>query len=111
MIPKPRKKREPVVTDWLLEKRIKNEEKGLNDSQSRNYHRNPVEWKTLVEKMEHKDKIGFLLEKAKQMEEKAVMMDRHNKFVDFNDKINEQWDDLLIDALKARLAALTDTQE
>ena len=58
--------------------------------------------------MEHNDKISFLLEKAKQMEEKAKIMNEKSKFIDYNDQLNEKWDDLLIDALKARLAALTD---
>ena len=58
--------------------------------------------------MNETDKANYLIEKARQMEAKAMMMDEHNKLIDQNGKINEEWDDLLIDALKARLAALTD---
>lgn len=36
MMPKPKKKREPVVTDYLLEKRKEKEEKEYNDSYSQN---------------------------------------------------------------------------
>lgn len=61
MLLKPKNKPMPKVTDYLLQKRIENQERsqyGEFETKSRK----PVEWKSLVENMAAKDKIGrFIL--------------------------------------------------
>lgn len=78
MKPSPKKKLLPKVTDYLLERRIHNEEKSTyGDYEPKKQHK-PIEWKTLVDKMSHKDKFEFLRVKAEQIEEKAKLQDQKN---------------------------------
>lgn len=105
MAPKPKKKKEVVVTDYLLERRIKNEEQSQYGGDE-TIKKKPLEWKTLVEGMTIKDKTDFLLNKARLLEEKAHILDEQNKLIEFDSKLNEESDELLIEALKAKLQAL-----
>lgn len=52
--------------------------------------------------------VDFLLEKARQMEKLAEQKRERNELIEFDSKIKEEEDDLLIDALKARITALDD---
>lgn len=58
----------------------------INNNEKSNYRENfegtkkrkPIEWETLVEKMNHKEKIEYLRVKAHQIEEKAQQKDEMN---------------------------------
>lgn len=104
MVPKPKKKKEVVVTDYLLERRIKHEEQSMYGEDP--IKKKPLEWKTLVEGMTGQDKTDFLLNKARMLEEKAQILDEQNKLIEYDSKLNEESDELLIEALKAKLQAL-----
>jgi len=79
MKPMQRKKLAPLVVDYLLEKRKMNDEKSLyNEDFGNKKKRKPIEWKSLVDKMGHKDKVEFLRVKAQQIEEKAKLKDEKN---------------------------------
>lgn len=97
------------VTDWLLERRKRKEQEEY-DMEYDQKHRKSQEpqWKHDAKKLDNKDKADYLLEKAKQIEEKAKLKDKHNKIIENDARIDEECDNLLIDALKARLAVLED---
>lgn len=88
MLPKPKKKREAIVTDYLLEKRIEKDDKAFNDTESHNNHKHKKEWNALTQNMDQTDKVNYLIEKARQIEQKAKMIDEHNKLIDQKGEIN-----------------------
>lgn len=107
--PKIKPKLKPIVVDYLLEKRIIKEEKeGYEDGSKIYKQHKPIEWKTLVEKMDAKDRVEFLREKAKIIEEKVMFKNELNKYENFDPAAQVEADEMLIDALKARMTALED---
>jgi hypothetical protein len=108
MVPRQKIKKSPAIVDYLLEKRIKNDElSNFGDYNQPQKNRKSLDWKTLVKDMNQKEKLEFLIEKAKAIEQKVEMKNKLNS-VEFDPKINEECDDMLIDALKAKIAALDD---
>ncbi|CAI2363373.1 unnamed protein product [Moneuplotes crassus] len=107
MKPMTKPKLAPIVTDYLLEKRKIREEKSTFEEDYGEKKKKPIEWKSLVEKMSQKEKIEYLKVKAQQIEEKAHLQDEKNT-IEFDAKAQAETDDMLIDALKARITALED---
>jgi hypothetical protein len=107
--PRIKPKLKPIVVDYLLEKRIIKEEKEGYEDGSKIYKKHkPIEWKSLVEKMDAKDRVDFLREKAKIIEEKVMFKNELNKYDNFDPDAQVEADEMLIDALKARMTALED---
>ena len=108
MVPKEKPKKTGVVIDYLLQKRIKREEKDINLYEDENVTlKNPAEdWKSLLDKaLDNKDFQGLMKQKARVIENNAEMTRKtaiHTDDIDGEDKAN----DMLIDALQAKLSIL-----
>jgi hypothetical protein len=109
MLPKTKPKLKPIVVDYLQEQRNLNEEKyGYDNEYKITKKHRPVKWKSLVEKMDSKDRVNFLWDKAKIIEEKVKFIDELNQNQDFDPDAQLEGDNMLLDALKARMTALED---
>lgn len=61
MLPKTKLKLKPIVVDYLQEQRNLNEEKyGYGNEYKTTRKHRPVKWKSLVEKMDSKDRVNYL---------------------------------------------------
>lgn len=94
------------ITDWLLQKRLKRLDGDEKEDTISRISKKPLEWTGLVEKMQQREKIDYLLSQAKGLEEKAKMREESSKLISDNLEKNQEHDEMLFSALKARLAAL-----
>jgi len=87
---KPKKKIPSSVTDWLLQRRLEKQNEDDNLDTTKKKIKKPLEWSEIVKKMSQKEKLDFLLSKAKNLEEKAKMKDEHNKMLEKNIAVSEE---------------------
>ena len=91
MLPKQKVVRKTVVEDYLLKKRIKNDEiSEYGEAPKSTTHAKSRDWKNMVKDMDQKDKVDFLIQKAKAIEEQVEMKDKQNKYIEFDSKVNEE---------------------
>ena len=105
-IPKPEDKKPPQSVDWLKDQRLKREEE-----QKQGQRRRANDWERHLQdqKLSEKEKYEMIKEKAKAIEEDAkrrekILAVRSQNSVDDTIEVN----DMLIDAIKAKLSILDD---
>lgn len=107
MVPKPEPKKEGVIVDYLAIKRSKREDKIQELKDMGEKYRSPYyDWKALMDKAP--DNVSYeemMKEKARAIEQTALMKERYGKVRDDLYEENEA-NDMLIDALEAKLSIL-----
>lgn len=108
MVPSEKPKRTPIITDYLLERRVKRDNKELDDMlENPKESVNPAQdWKSALNMAyNNKEYSGIVREKAKVIESTAMMK---RKTALLNDDIEGETkaNDMLIDALEAKLSIL-----
>lgn len=107
MIPSEKPQRAPIVTDYLMERRIKRDERDMDEFEEKPKQKNPaLDWKSVLGKaFNDKEYSGLIKEKAKVIEQNARMQRKaayYQDDIDGEDRAN----DMLIDALEAKLSIL-----
>jgi len=108
MIPKEQPKRTPIITDYLLERRVKRDNKEYDDMMDDpKTPTNPaLDWKSVLNMAyNNKEYSGIVREKAKVIESNA-MMKRKTALITDDIEGETKANDMLIDALEAKLSIL-----
>ena len=112
MRPAPLMKREPIELDYLGDRRRKRQETMQSSEVNLEDVSSPYnDWKSLKdnEQIDHRSKAQLLREKAWAMEEFANRKSQYLKVTSDQDAEGEGVNDLLIDAIEAKLAILNDS--
>lgn len=104
LVPKPKPKREAVVTDYLRELRSKRETGDMDTGSKRETGAN---WKNIKDQnLDDKTKIELLKARTKLIEENAERKEKMNKVKGSSVEDNVDINDMLIDAIEMKLSIL-----
>lgn len=107
MVPKEQPKRQGYMVDYLAQKRMRRQEKIQDLRDMGEKYNNPYyDWKALIDKeLDDKDYHELLKEKARVIESDAMRKEQHAMV---RDDLSEEQEanDMLIDALEAKLSIL-----